>query len=451
MRRALQIVVVLLAMPTLALAEADPRETRRLYDPYERLKSGPPLTNIFYKARPSWILAKLRDPKHHPAARMPAFGFSEDEALDVMAYLESIAEPRSSPATQWPTWAEKDFDELDDDELTEMLDLVDRGKAAWGRARCTICHTVYGSGGKLVGGFVDLRVGGIDLQIAATKLRRDWLYRWLEEPKAYFPETLMPRFRFTDDEIKALVEYILRDDAFRSPTEPETVGLQRWQVLEEPDRAARGKRQIELSRCVVCHDIKGITDLFRAPASEPPPSPGSFEFLAYDLRCLTCHSIEGRGGTYAPDLTGEGSRLHEAWIVRFVESPDMIRPLSQQMPKLNLSREEASTIGRYMVTNRLDPEIPQEIPGGPVRSEEIQQGREAFTTRGCRSCHSVKEEPGGAVGPDLRNGGDRLKPGYVWVHLKNPHRVNPYSPEPDLGLSDGEARALAAYLSARQQ
>lgn len=451
MRRVLRIVLALLAMPALVLAEADPYQARRLYNPYERLKNGPPLTNIFHKARPSWILAKLRDPKHHPAARMPDFGFSDEDALDVMAYLESIAEPPPPPATQWPAWADKGFEELDDDELSEMFDLADRGKAVWGIARCTICHTVYGPGGNLVGGFVDLRVGGIDLQIAATKLNRDWLYRWLEEPKAYFPETLMPRFRFTEDEVKALVEYILRDDAFRSPAEPETVDPQRWQVLEEPDRAARGKRQIERSRCVICHDINGIAEVIRAPEPEPPPSPGSFEFLAYDLRCLTCHSIEGRGGTYAPDLTGEGSRLHQAWIVGFVESPDMIRPLSQQMPKLNLTGAEANTIGRYMAADRLDPEIPQEIPGGPVRSEEIQQGREAFTTRGCRSCHSVKGEPGGGVGPDLRNVGDRLRPGYVWVHLKNPHKVNPYSPEPDLGLSDEEARALAVYLSARQQ
>lgn len=448
MRRVLRIVLALLAMPALVLAEADPHQARRLYNPYERLKNGPPLTNIFHKARPSWILAKLRDPKHHPAARMPDFGFSDEDALDVMAYLESIAEPSPPPATQWPAWADKDLEDLDDDELAEMFDLVDRGKAVWGNARCTICHTVYGPGGKLVGGFVDLRVGGIDLQIAATKLKRDWLYRWLEEPKAYFPETLMPRFRFTDAEVKALVEYILRDDAFRSPAEPETVDPQRWRVLEEPIRAAHGKRQIERSRCVLCHDIGGIAELIRAPEPEPPPLPGSFDFLAYDLRCLTCHSIEGRGGTYAPDLTGEGSRLRESWIAEFVESPDMIRPLSQQMPKLNLTGAEANTIGRYMAGDRLDPEIPQEIPGGPVRSEEIQQGREAFTTRGCRSCHSVKEEPGGGVGPDLRNVGDRLRPGYIWYHLKSPHKVNPYSPEPDLGLSDEEARALAAYLSA---
>lgn len=444
--------LILLALPLAGLAVVIAQDLSLqeplLYNPYERPKNGPPLTNIFHKVNPTWLLKKLQDPEHHPAARMPDFKLSQEEGLDIMAYLESMAE-EPPPKISWPEWAAKGFEELSDEEFFAMLEVADRGKAIWGNARCTICHSVNGPGGELIGGFVDLRVGGIDLQIAATKLNRDWLYAWIKDPKNYFPDTLMPRYRFSEDEIKALVEYILRDDAFLSLDEETAEAPESWSALDEPERADRGRHLIELSRCVLCHDIKDIPEFLDLPKlEEPAPEPG-FEFLAYDLRCLTCHSIQGRGGTYAPDLTSEGSRLQEAWIEQFVESPDMIRPLSQQMPRFNLTAEEARIIASYMSTRRRDARVPAAIPDGPVTPEEIQRGREIFKARGCFSCHTVGDGPGGVVGPDLATVGDRLRAGYLWFHLKNPHDVNPYSAEPDYALPEEEARALAAYLSTR--
>jgi mono/diheme cytochrome c family protein len=311
----------------------------------------------------------------------------------------------------------------------------------------------------LIGGFVDLRVGGIDLQIAGRKLKRDWLYRWIEDPKVYFSDTLMPRYRFLEDELRALVEFILRDDAFQPPLEEEEEEeterkedvANRFEALDDPERARRGRDLITLARCVVCHDIKGISEVLSLTKREPAPTPGSFEYLAYDLRCLSCHTIEGRGATYAPDLTGEGSRLHEDWIAQFVESPDIVRPLSQQMPKLNLTPDEAKIVAAYMSESRRDARIPEDIPGGAIAAKDIQRGREAFQARGCFSCHTAGEGPGGVVGPDLRIIQDRMKPGAIWFHVRNPHAVNPYSTEPDYGLSDDEARAFAAYLSTRKQ
>ena len=448
--------LLLLALPLAVLAVAAGQELSSqqppLYNPYERPKNGPPLTKVFHKVQTSWLLQKLREPKHHPSARMPDFKFSEDETLDIMVYLKSVA---GEPGAQirWPAWAGKTFDDMEDKEIDAAFELVERGQAVWGDARCTICHKVNGPTGEIIGGLVDLRVGGIDLQIAATKLKRDWLYRWIQEPKNYFPDTLMPRYRLSDGEIRALVEFILRDDTFLPLTEEEDDGEETpksWSALDDPQRVPRGKHLIELSRCVLCHDIQGIADVLPRPALARPAAARSFEFLVYDLRCLSCHAIEGRGGTYAPDLSNEGSRLQQAWIARFVESPDMIRPLSQQMPKFNLTAAEARLIASSL-SKRQDAQIPARIPGGPVTSKEVQRGRQAFRARGCFSCHTTGEGAGGVVGPDLAQVGERLSPGYLWFHLKNPRAVNPYSPEPDYGFSDDDARALAGYLATRKQ
>lgn len=433
------------ALPALLLslllaAQIGGQETP-LRNAYERPKNGPPLTNVLHKAERSWLWAKVRNPKHHPSARMPEFGFTDDEASDILAYLDSVSDP-SSPGIEWPAWANKRFEEMNDDEATEMLDLVDRGKAVWGNARCTVCHVVNGPGGKLIGGFVDLRVGGMDLQIAAAKLKRDWLFRWIKDPKTYFPDTLMPRYRLSDEEIRALVEYILRDDAFQSPAGTPSD--------RPPGDPSRGKRLMEVSRCVVCHEVRGIPEVLSLSERRVPPQGNTMDWIAHDVRCLSCHTIEGRGGTYAPDLTNVGSRLQADWVREFVQRPDLVRPLSQQMPKFNLSEEEAKAVVEYITTRRIDSRIPAEIPGGPVNERDVEQGREAFRSRGCAACHSTGEGPGGAVGPSLLSVATRLRPGYIWYHLKNPHSVNPYSAEPDYGLSDEEARFLAAYLSTKK-
>jgi mono/diheme cytochrome c family protein len=390
----------------------------------------------------------------HPAARMPDVKLTEDEVVDIMGYLKSIADP-DFPGREWPAWANKGFEEMADDEFDASLELVEKGRAVWGNARCTICHAVNGPGGERIGGFVDLRVGGIDLMAAGPKLTRDWLYQWIKDPKVYFPDTLMPRYQFPENDLTALVEFILRDDAFQPPLEEEEEqeedAVNHFEALDDPMRIGRGKDLIELSRCVVCHDIDGISEVLSVPQRPSPPPPGSLEFLVYDLRCLSCHTIEGRGATYAPDLTGEGSRLHEQWIAQFVESPDIIRPLSQQMPKLNLTAEEARIIASYLSTSRHDARIPEDIPGKAVTAKDIQRGREAFQAKGCFSCHTAGEGPGGVVGPDLRTVQERMKPGAIWFHIRNPHAVDPYSAEPDYGLTDDEARGLAAYLSTRKQ
>ena len=250
---------VIVAVAVRPATAQTPAAEQPLFNGYDRPKNGPPLTNIFNKARPAWIRKKLRNPQHHPAARMPHFRFSEDEVLTIMAYLRSIATP--TPGPDWPAWAHKSLDDMeDDDEIDAMFELSEQGLAVWSNSRCTVCHTIHGPGDTPIGGFVDLRVGGIDLQIEATKLKRDWLYRWIKDPKDHFPETLMPRFRLSEQEIRAMVEYILRDDAFLPAEVDEPLTDADRAVLDDPDAIRQGRQLMELDRCVVCHRVEGIEE-----------------------------------------------------------------------------------------------------------------------------------------------------------------------------------------------
>lgn len=442
-------------LPGVILAALALAATPDLYNAYERPKNGPPLTNVWHKAKPAWLWTKLHDPKHQSAARMPDFKLADDEVLDIMSFLKAVADS-SFPSVQWSAWASKDEDDMSDDEWDAMSALVDKGDVLWRKARCTICHTVEGPADSSIGGFVDLRVGGINLENAASKLKRDWVYQWIKEPMSYFPDTLMPRYRFTHEEIKSLTEFILRDEIFLPDEDEEQEESTaspppQWHLLDDPVRAERGEKLVEIGRCVVCHDIKGIAEVIAKPERELPPRGENFEFLVYEIRCLSCHTVAGRGGTYAPNLTTVGSRLHADWITQFVATPDMLRPLSQQMPKFNLTKQEAEIIASEVSRSLRDKLIGGDIPGATVAPEDIQKGAEMFSERGCVACHTTGEGSGGLVGPSLDAVGDRLKSGYIWYHLKNPQGVNAYSAEPDYGLSDDEARLLAAFLSRRKE
>lgn len=90
-----------------------------------------------------------------------------------------------------------------------------------------------------------------------------------------------------------------------------------------------------------------------------------------------------------------------------------------------------------------------------------QQGRVAIMEYGCGSCHEIPgiREADGRVGPRL----DRLTeqsyiagvlantPENLVVWIQDPRDVNPLTAMPDLGVSEDEARNIAAYLYSREQ
>ncbi|HJO55349.1 MAG TPA: cytochrome c, partial [Candidatus Scalindua sp.] len=378
-----------------------------------------------------------------------------------IAYLESIADS-SYPKQEWDAGLLKAEDDMTDDEYDKMDTLVSGGKAAWGRARCNICHPVKGKGGA---------VGvGPDLGAVAEKINRDWLYQWVKEPRGYFHETQMSRYRFNDDELRKLVEYLMQDWDFKpdeddedeesESSEVETVVAEDVSadeateavadegslIVHEGTLAERGKKIIEFNRCFVCHEIEGVSELLpvKSQKSESETT-NNFDKLLNDVRCMTCHNIQDHGGSFAPELTHEGSKLKGEWIKGFIETPDIIRPLLKQMPKFNLTSEEAQTgadfVEEFFVSDEIDLDSFANVE---LTNNEINLGKELYDAKGCKTCHTIKE--GGIVGPNLKRVGDRMENGFIFFHLKDPHHETPDAVEPNYNLTDEEATALTHYL-----
>jgi cytochrome c oxidase subunit II len=90
-------------------------------------------------------------------------------------------------------------------------------------------------------------------------------------------------------------------------------------------------------------------------------------------------------------------------------------------------------------------------PAGPAAD-----GKGLFTRSACVGCHTIKGVSAGVLGPDLTHFGSRTMlaagmwpntPENVAEWVKDPQRLKPGVKMPGLGLTDDQAKAIAAYLS----
>lgn len=461
-------------------------------------RPGPPLGKIGEKVNYSFLVQWIQSPRSIVAdARMPDFGLTDEEAHNVADFLFSFTrrERIDVPAPQ------------------PDARLVDEGKRLFNTSRCSICHRVEERGG------ANKQVYAPDLSIEGSKVQSaEWIADRVREPGKYFPDTVMPRFRFTAKERTQLASYIagelvdgdLEEHKLRSPQpiDPSSVDKGRALVArfgcfgchEIPGFEKEGKLGADLSKVgakplerfdftglridhgraawfqtklktprafrgdlrmpnyhLADDEVQALTTLLlgltgealpaelvvRTPPSELSPA-GAAGKLIRDLKCLTCHSIRGRGGKFAPDLSFEGSAVERGWLKQFLKAPDLIRPLLEQMPVFHLTDEEATTLADFISMTLTDPRIPDT---GPSADRALMaKGRALYERSGCRSCHQM-DESGGAVGPNLTEVGTRLTAGYLLARTQDARMFRPAIVEPHYGFTEEEATALAAFFT----
>lgn len=101
--------------------------------------------------------------------------------------------------------------------------------------------------------------------------------------------------------------------------------------------------------------------------------------------------------------------------------------------------------------------LPGCAPEAPNPIGDPGEGAIEIARAACGSCHVIPGIPlaDGRVGPSLAGfGGQRLiagtlsnSPANLVLWLRNPRQVRPHGTMPDMGLSDRQARDVAAYLS----
>jgi mono/diheme cytochrome c family protein len=291
--------------------------------------------------------------------------------------------------------------------------LLSAGRRLMRRAGCFGCH-------QLAGQDDGWRSDAPDLSGLAEKTYPEWLRAWLKDPKSLRPGTWMPGFHLADDEIEDLTAYL-------------------W--VQPP-----------------------LSKLSDEGGAEPPP--GDFDrgkTLFRESRCISCHTVEGRGNGSAPELSGVGSKVNRKWLIAFLADPHAFQPATA-MPRYHFSRQDLLDVSQYMVEDLTDPAAP--APGGSyhpaVRS--VESGEALYRKYGCGGCHDL----GGRgettrIGPELTGIGGkpvaqldfghrddlpRRLPDWLAAKVTQPRSFRDDLKMPEFGFDDGQVEALVTALLA---
>jgi mono/diheme cytochrome c family protein len=279
-----------------------------------------------------------------------------------------------------------------------------RGRQLLGELNCQGCHRLPG---------IDRpAMLGPDLTNIGTKVSREWIYKWLKEPRTILDkdgnvavigyeteeEPRMPKFRLTETELRGLSAYL----------------------------------SVQKAKAVVPYKIDAR---IIAAWSKNPESISQGEVRFRQMFCTTCHSLAVTragetkliGGDIGPELTKVGSKVNPDWLIAWLRDPQGYLPHTR-MPRYGWSDEDLYQVTQYITTKLTDSDLLTGVPQlGPPTEEEIQLGRRIFLEKGCASCHSIDGlNPQKDFGPDLSALGGKNASDLDFGAAKIPHNLVAY-------------------------
>ncbi|MFN3152813.1 c-type cytochrome [Bremerella sp.] len=263
-----------------------------------------------------------------------------------------------------------------------------RGRELIAGYRCTSCHDIQQQ---------PPAERAPSLAQLDGNLSESWLLTWLQsEGDDGDSMRRMPHFNLSDDDVKAVAEYLLSESRPRS------------QSKELP--------------------VKG--------------SVSSGQNLVLSLGCTACHKIGelGRADVMGgPELTNIATKRPKEFFANWLKDPAKLNP-DHRMPVYDLNDKERDDITAYLATLTED----KSIAKTPVRQFNellIKRGREVVAANRCNTCHTL---PG-----DAKNASRELQvaltPGNLWQPgcMDQP---NPQKGQPGYRLPQDDQEAITTYI-----
>jgi mono/diheme cytochrome c family protein len=368
---------------------------------------GPELTRVGSKVKTAWLAAWLRNPgAYDPDTKMPHYRLDEKQIGLLLAFLGN--------KTDADFVGNRHFDPATPDQ-------IEHGKRLVNERGCASCHEINGvpRPDNFAPELTEVGSRPLAKILFAPGVPRtlpDYIAAKIRQPRSFGNALKMPQYTLAPQQVDALVTALLAQTE-RAQTMPAAL---RIASRHSSDYRAAGK------------------------AGQ----------LIEDMRCFSCHTINGRGGDMAPELTWEGTAVTRSWLVNFLKNPNTLRPaLIRRMPRFNVTDAEANTLADYIMAVYQTPEFDRDSLD-PTRftAADTEHGRALFYGKyACQSCHIVDpDKDKGYVGPTLTQVGARLTAAWIFHWLKNAEKLRPGTLEPVWNMGDEDARSLTAFLMAQK-
>ena len=144
-----------------------------------------------------------------------------------------------------------------------------------------------------------------------------------------------------------------------------------------------------------------------AAAAEPPGNAANGKKLFSESRCITCHTVEGKGNGSAPELSKIASAATRGWLLAFLRDPHAFNPRTR-MPRYRFCEAESRDVVAYLEDEFRDFDAPKDILE-PLRVNQTlaENGGKLFRHYGCFACHDPAGSASERFGPDLDGIGDK--------------------------------------------
>ena len=212
--------------------------------------------------------------------------------------------------------------------------------------------------------------------------------------------------------------------------------------LADPERIRRGAALFH-GKCVQCHGAPGVAQNDIGKSMQPLPGPlvdALQRWRPREIYWITRHGIK-MSGMPAWEFSLADAQLWDlvAFVQRLPElTPQAYAVAVQDAPPLT----SPATATAFAAPNR---------PGNAER------GRVALAHHACSACHTIPGITGSSpnVGPPLKGLASRSliagklanTPDNLVAWLRHPQAIKPLTAMPDMGVSEADARDMAAYLA----
>lgn len=176
--------------------------------------------------------------------------------------------------------------------------------------------------------------------------------------------------------------------------------------------------------------------------------------------CVHCHAVKLPDETTMvatdnpPSLAHVADKTTREWIYAWLKDPQAYA-VSATMPNFNLSDPDARDISAFLISNST-PAAGDTAPVAAVSSKtptDPVAGPSLYGESFCSSCHAVQNAAGnvvgGDLGPELTHIGDKVKPEWLQVWLRDPRIYDSKTPMPHYRFNDQQVALLGSFLAAK--